>query len=80
MGAASMTRAQKVSAVAIGRWLLDGVGDPDPKRDSLMKGAGLGVYVVHVRRAVTAAEEAVLPAWFMESKPTDRAGGEPLCL
>lgn len=35
--------------------------------------------VIHVRRPITSAEEATLPAWFNEAEPWDEAGdGVPI--
>lgn len=39
-----------------------------------------GVHVVHVRRPVNDAEQALLPAWFLACPAIDLAGMRPLVL
>lgn len=72
-----MKRRDEVAAVEFGRKLLGDAGDRATERYDW---GARGVHVVHVRRVVTEAEEAQLPAWFMACTAIDHAGMQPLVL
>ncbi len=71
-----MKERHERAGVALGRFALGNVGEVE--REQYAWGNAGGPHVIHVRRPVTLAEEASLPAWFLACEATDRAGGRPL--
>lgn len=72
-----MRKRDEREAVEIGRKILGPCGDPRGER---LDWGAQGVHVVHVRRPVTDAENSMLPAWFLDTPATNRAGFNPLVL
>ena len=77
LGTPTMKPRDEREAVDIGRRILGPAGQPLERLDW---GNAGGVHVVHVRRPITDAVQALLPAWFLERPPIDLAGMRPLIL
>lgn len=77
LGTPTMKKRDEVEAVELGRRILGPVGTLAAER---LDWGCQGVHVVHVRRPVTDAEQALLPAWFLACPAIDLAGTRPLVL